>query len=423
MAEYLGYQIIDQTAFRIASVAPAYSILRADYGDGYADTALVGMPGGVKAFTAVAGLWSDDEFYGTIGGQAWMAYYYDFLSARLAAGNEPFIIFWRSKFWLVDLDEPRFALEALKSFNSDMFVPAAIRLNLRRVRGVEFAADGSLAGLVKPEVPSGLTLTLTGAFSFIAEWPAPPDEVPPSVPAMAAATEIAESSIRWNWTAATDNVAVTNYDLQVAKDAAFTVDVVTVPLGNVLTYNHTSLDDGTTYYARVRAKDAAGNASAYSSSVNATTIETPTGNWEAPVPTNWSEGVDFSRTATASSFAGVTHTVLPKFNNVGDYIEMQCIDDGGGYLGSYRLADSLAKVATLVNTGAINSTDEPAQFPAGWAEGDVVKIEKTGATQFTRYINGAGAVVINQALTGEVELTWETQTVSPTKHANPVTNI
>jgi hypothetical protein len=162
MPTYEGYEIIDQTAFRVASVAPEYSILTADFGDGFRATANVGLVGGVKAFTAVAGLWSDDEFYGTIEGQAWMEYYWNFLHARLEAGNEPFVIAWRGKYWSVDLDEPRFALEALRSFNDDMFVPASLRLNTRRVSGIVYDSDGSLGDVPEPElppIPTGLEVT------------------------------------------------------------------------------------------------------------------------------------------------------------------------------------------------------------------------------------------------------------------------
>lgn len=122
-----------------------------------------------------------------------------------------------------------------------------------------------------PDTPTGLTVEHSTSTSLIASWDAPPDTEAPSVPVMTAATGVTGSTITWNWNAATDDTAVTNYDLQVAEDAGFSVGLVTIPLGNVLTYNNTGLDGDTTYYARVRAKDAALNASAYSSSVNETT--------------------------------------------------------------------------------------------------------------------------------------------------------
>jgi hypothetical protein len=252
------------------------------------------------------------------------------------------------------------------------------------------------------------------------------DATAPTVPTMSAATGITDTEITWNWTAATDNVAVTGYDLQVAEDAGFSVNLSTHNLGAVLTYTSTGLDPSTQYFARVRAHDAIPNNSAYSTETDATTDAPPVPSLWETIGANWTEDPgDKSITATSSSFAGVTHTVLPKFNDIGDRIDMECLADGGnaGSIGSYVLTDSLAKTATLIATGSINSTDEPVQFPAPWTVGDVVRLEKTGATQFTRYINGADPVVITQALTGEVELTWQSQTVTGASGANPVSNI
>jgi hypothetical protein len=199
-----------------------------------------------------------------------------------------------------------------------------------------------------------------------------------------------------------------------------------VPFTSGITHLVSALTASTSYDFYVRARDTVtGLASSWVGPVTeATEAAGPPSAWEAPVPSGWAEDPsDKSREGTSSTFAGVIHIVAPKFNDVGDWVEMEVIEDGTGYLGKYVLTDSLGKEVTLNNTGGIVSTDEPDQYPPGWVEGDVIKIERTGATQFTRYINGAGGVVINQALTGEVELVWETQTVSGVKSANPVHNI
>lgn len=119
--------------------------------------------------------------------------------------------------------------------------------------------------------PTGLMLSLSTAESLIASWDGPPDDTAPSVPTMAASTGVTATTITWNWTAATDDVAVTGYDLQTAEDAGFTVNLQTYNLGDVLTYADTGLDPSTTYYARVSAHDAVPNSSAYSSSTSQAT--------------------------------------------------------------------------------------------------------------------------------------------------------
>ena len=139
-----GFEIIDQTAFRIQAVRSPRSILRADYGEGYADTALVGHASGTKSFVATAGVWPDNVSYGVIEGVAWMEYYWEFLSERLANGNEPFVISWRGGYYLVDMEDPDTAVDCVRCDNFDLFVPQKIKLNQRRVSGLAMNDDGSL---------------------------------------------------------------------------------------------------------------------------------------------------------------------------------------------------------------------------------------------------------------------------------------
>jgi hypothetical protein len=145
-----GYEVIDQTAFRIADVRNPFSVLKADYGDGYGDAVLVGAQYGTKSFTATAGVWPDNVSYGTIDSAAWMEYYWTFLQTRLNNGNEPFVISWRSAYWLVVMDDPETAVECVRCDNFDLFVPAKIKLKNRRVIGVTTNADGSMTGSVVP---------------------------------------------------------------------------------------------------------------------------------------------------------------------------------------------------------------------------------------------------------------------------------
>jgi hypothetical protein len=144
MATLQGYEIIDQTAFRIQAARSRQAILRADYGEGHADTASVGYDSGQKRFVATAGVWPKNAFYGTIATKTWMDYYWDFLNTRLQNGNEPFVISVLGKYWLVDMDDPETAVECVRCDNFDLFVPAQIALSQRRMADVEENADGSM---------------------------------------------------------------------------------------------------------------------------------------------------------------------------------------------------------------------------------------------------------------------------------------
>jgi chitodextrinase len=132
----------------------------------------------------------------------------------------------------------------------------------------------------------------------IVTTPAAPDTVAPSTPTGLVATAVSASRINLNWSASTDNLAVTGY--RVFRNGALLLS-----LGNVTAYQDSSLIAGTTYTYTVRALDAAGNVSGQSAAASATTSAgidttpptTPTGltaNAVSPTQINlsWSPSTD-----------------------------------------------------------------------------------------------------------------------------------
>ncbi|GAA4614166.1 hypothetical protein GCM10023195_61750 [Actinoallomurus liliacearum] len=89
------------------------------------------------------------------------------------------------------------------------------------------------------------------------------DTQPPSTPTGLTVTGHTSSSVSLSWNASTDDVGVTGYEVYQGSSPATTVSgtSATVP----------GLAASTSYSFKVRAKDAAGNASAFSATVNATT--------------------------------------------------------------------------------------------------------------------------------------------------------
>ncbi len=79
------------------------------------------------------------------------------------------------------------------------------------------------------------------------------DSTAPSAPSNVASTNVTKTGARVTWTAATDNVAVTNYNIY--RNGAY---VATVS-GTTTAYNLSGLTAGTTYSITVRALDAARN--------------------------------------------------------------------------------------------------------------------------------------------------------------------
>ncbi|MEO3856951.1 discoidin domain-containing protein [Acrocarpospora sp. B8E8] len=106
--------------------------------------------------------------------------------------------------------------------------------------------------------------------------PSTGDPTPPTAPANLAFTEQTPGQVQLTWTASTDNVGVTGYDIYANNQLRASV-------GNVTTYTDTQpLSATVTYF--VRAKDAAGNQSANSNSV---TRQGQTGDTQNPtVPGN-----------------------------------------------------------------------------------------------------------------------------------------
>src|SRR5205814_6494914 len=96
------------------------------------------------------------------------------------------------------------------------------------------------------------------------------DTQPPTVPTNLTGTAISSSQINLSWTASTDNVGVTGYLIERCQGTGCT-NFVQIGTTAATTFNDTGLTAGTGYSYRVRATDAAGNLSAYSSVANATT--------------------------------------------------------------------------------------------------------------------------------------------------------
>ncbi|MGC4865635.1 discoidin domain-containing protein [Micromonospora sp. DT53] len=130
------------------------------------------------------------------------------------------------------------------------------------------------------------------------------DTQAPSVPGNLAYTQPASGQIRLTWSASTDNVGVTGYDVYVNGALRGSVS------GSTLTYTDSQADSATVSYY-VRAKDAAGNQSANSNTV------TRTGTGNPPTGSNLAVG----KPITASGFVHTFVATNANDNNVATYWE------------------------------------------------------------------------------------------------------
>lgn len=139
--------------------------------------------------------------------------------------------------------------------------------------------------------------------TIYATTPATSDTTAPSVPTGLTATPISSSQINLAWNASTDNVGVAGY--RIYKSGV----LVGTTLATTRTYSNTGLAAGTSYGYKVSAYDAAGNASAQSTLVSATTLSgatapaTPT-NFIASVVSNTQINLSWSAVTGATGYYG-----------------------------------------------------------------------------------------------------------------------
>lgn len=206
-----------------------------------------------------------------------------------------------------------------------------------------------------------------------------PDTQAPSTPANVTVTGVTSSSVSLSWTASTDNVGVTGYDVYQGTNLALSVTGTSTTVSG--------LSAGTAYTFKVAAKDAAGNVSPQSTSVSATTTgggggggqlpkHTLTGYWHNFI--NGSSNIKLSDVPSqydiiALSFAdmdpakpgGVTFNVNgPLSNALGGYSNTDLINDIqakhaqgkkvilsiGGEMGNVNLNNASPNVANFVDS-------------------------------------------------------------------------
>ena len=136
-----------------------------------------------------------------------------------------------------------------------------------------------------------------------ASTPAAPDTTAPTAPTNLSATPVSSSSINLSWTASTDNVGVTGYQVHRCQGATCT-NYAQVGTASGTTYADGSLAAATTYRYQVRATDAAGNLSTFSTVVNATTQAGPDTTAPTVTITTPTSAISFDTSTSPLSLGG-----------------------------------------------------------------------------------------------------------------------
>jgi endo-1,4-beta-xylanase len=230
----------------------------------------------------------------------------------------------------------------------------------------------------------------------------PGDTQAPSVPANLTAPSTTSSSISLAWTASTDNVGVTGYQILRAPGASGGT-FAQIATSTTNSYVNTGLAASTTFRYQVRAVDAAGNASAVSNTV---TAATQAGGGDVTPPT---APTNLAATTTATS-ASLTWTASTDNVGVTGYQILRAPGASGG---------SFTQIATsttnsYVNTGLTANTTYRYQVRATDAAGLVSAVSNT-VTATTQTGGGGGGC----SVTPTVQTQWQTgYVIEPSRVTN-----
>src|SRR5256712_1131567 len=162
------------------------------------------------------------------------------------------------------------------------------------------AANGSHTLRAVARDAAGNTATSSGVTVTVSN--AAPDITPPSVPTNLSASAVSSSQINLSWTASTDNVGVSGY--QIYRGAS---QIATTSLTS---YSDTGLSPATTYSYTVAAYDAAGNVSALSAAASAATLPPPPADTSSGLGLSYKFDEGPGSLATDSSGNGNTGSLL-----------------------------------------------------------------------------------------------------------------
>jgi hypothetical protein len=231
--------------------------------------------------------------------------------------------------------------------------------NATSCSGVNFSPSGtSGSSSVSPTITTTYSLTCTGAGgsssgSATVTVGTSGDTQAPTVPTNLSATAVSSSAINLTWTASTDNVAVTGY--QVFRNGT----QVSTPATN--SYSDTGLAAATSYSYTVKATDAAGNVSATSSAASATTqtgltvtVTAPTGQLAAgTTQTTLSVTTSVNATCAWSNTSGLAFASMTTFTTTGGSSHsttLSGLTNGTSYTTYVKCKDTLGNISADSST-------------------------------------------------------------------------
>lgn len=198
------------------------------------------------------------------------------------------------------------------------------------------------------------------------------DTEAPTVPTSLASSNITGSSFSVSWTASTDNVAVTGYNVL--------FNGLVVGTSNTTSYDATSLSASTAYTVTVQAYDSAGNTSSASSSIVVNTTSGGGGSATDLFLSEYIEGTSNNKALEVANFTGSTvdltiYSLKKQTNGAGSWSSGLSLTgnlaNGSVFIVAHSSADvAITSVADITTAGAqitFNGND-----PVGLFKNDVL---------------------------------------------------
>jgi endo-1,4-beta-xylanase len=217
------------------------------------------------------------------------------------------------------------------------------------------------------------------------------DTQPPTAPSGLTVAGTTSSAIALAWTASTDNVGVTGYQILRAPGASGGT-FAQVGTSTTTTFSNTGLPTGTTFRYQVRATDAAGNVSAVSNTVTAMTLGGGGDTQPPTAPTNLAA-------TTTSTSASLTWTASTDNVGVTGYQILRASGASGGTFSQVGTSTT----TSFTNSGLTPSTAYRFQVRAVDAAGNVSAVSNT--VPVTTQGGGTGGAC---SITPTVQTQWQT---------------
>jgi len=270
------------------------------------------------------------------------------------------------------------------------------------------------------------------------------DTQPPSTPTGLTASAVDADQINLSWTASTDNVGVTGYQV-LRCQGTYCTPYTVVATVSATTYSDMGLSPSTTYRYRVRARDAAGNFSNYSSTVTRSTLAdtlAPTAPTNLTTSAVDADQINLSWTAstdnvsvtqyriercqgsTCTSFSQIATSTGTSYNNTGlstgtSYrYRVRAADATGNLSGYSNIANAATPTDTQSPTAPTNLTATPvsgSQINLSWtASTDNVSVtgymvercQGAGCSNFTQIATPTGTSYSNTGLPSQATYSY-----------------